>query len=116
MTDGRKKIRAATPSQIQLCSRDMTADVITVDIASRNLAGRRDCCADFFYVRNTRITIALSSYRMGSVDPGLLREKSNFVEPARFSLRNAPCDVNLRKGKGPLIEYSSEQLTVCSFV
>lgn len=35
------------PLQIQLCPRDMTADIITVDIASRNLVERRDCCAEF---------------------------------------------------------------------
>lgn len=44
---GRKKIRATSPLQIQLYPRDMTADIITVDIAWRNLAGRRDCCAEF---------------------------------------------------------------------
>lgn len=37
-----------------------------------------------FHVRNTRITIALLSHRIGSTDPGLLRGKSNFVE--RFFL------------------------------
>ena len=68
--------------------RDMTADIITVDIALRNLAGRRDCCAEFSTceIRGSQ----LSSYRVewgpqtwfASV---LLHGKSNFVE--RFSLR-----------------------------
>lgn len=43
----RKKIKATSPLQIQLCPGDMTADIITVDIALRNLAGRRDCCVEF---------------------------------------------------------------------
>ena len=49
----RKKIRATSPLQIQLCPEDMTADIITVDIASRNLAGRHDCCAEFSTAKYT---------------------------------------------------------------
>lgn len=87
-TNGRKKIRAATLSQIQLCSRDMTADVITVDIAPRNLARRRNCCAEF-----SRKTHGSQLRWIESTDSRLIfilfRGESNFVEPV--------CSLNIRK-------------------
>jgi len=80
--NGWKKIRTATPSQIQLCPRDMTADVITVDIAPRNLAEHRHCCAELSTCES-QLTSHRAGWSSGRTLTLFYRE-SYFSGPTRF--------------------------------